>query len=48
MATFRSSVQSGRVGYYAERTPEIPQTVKFVVDTLKTADRDPQLADARP
>jgi hypothetical protein len=38
-------VQSGRIGYYAERTPEIPQTVKFVVDTLKTAERDPQLAD---
>ena len=41
----RGSVQSGRVGYYAERTPEIPQTVKFVVDTLKSAERDPRLAD---
>ena len=41
----RASVQSGRMGYYAERTPEIPQTVKFVVDTLKNADRDPSLAD---
>jgi Zn-dependent M16 (insulinase) family peptidase len=41
----RASVQSGRSGYYAERTPEIPQTVKFVVDTLKTAQRDPHLAD---
>jgi len=41
----RSSVQSGRMGYYAERTPEIPQTVKFVVDVLKTAERDPRLAE---
>jgi Zn-dependent M16 (insulinase) family peptidase len=41
----RASVQSGRMGYYAERTPEIPQTVKFVVDTLKSAERDPRLAE---
>ncbi|MBV8519384.1 MAG: hypothetical protein JO197_18475 [Acidobacteria bacterium] len=41
----RATVQSGRAGYYAERTPEIPQTVKFVVDTLKNAQRDPRLAD---
>ncbi len=41
----RASVQTGRQGYYAERTPEIPQTVKFVVDTLKSAERDPRLAD---
>jgi hypothetical protein len=41
----RGSVQSGRAGYYAERTPEIPQTVKFVVDILKNAERDPKLAD---
>ncbi len=40
-----ASVQSGRSGYYAERTPEIPQTVKFVVDTLKSAERNPRLAD---
>ena len=41
----RGNVQSGRVGYYAERTPEIPQTVKFVVDTLKSSERDPRLGD---
>jgi Zn-dependent M16 (insulinase) family peptidase len=41
----RGNVQSGRTGYYAERTPEVPQTVKFVVDTLKSAERDPRLAD---
>ncbi len=42
---FRGSVQSGRSGYYAERTPEIPQTVKFVIDTVKSAELDPRLAD---
>ncbi|HYI09945.1 MAG TPA: hypothetical protein VEK57_12875 [Thermoanaerobaculia bacterium] len=41
----RGSVQGGRSGYYAERTPEIPQTVKFVVDTIKAGERDPRLAD---
>jgi hypothetical protein len=41
----RGSVSSGRVGYYAERTPELPQTVRFVVDILKNAQRDPDLAD---
>lgn len=41
----RGTVASGRTGYYAERTPEIPQTVKFVVDTLKSAERDPRLGD---
>ncbi|HVG23246.1 MAG TPA: hypothetical protein VND45_03750 [Thermoanaerobaculia bacterium] len=42
---FRGTVQSGRTGYYAERTPEIPQTVKFVTETLKASSRDPRLAD---
>ena len=41
----RGTVAAGRTGYYAERTPEIPQTVKFVVDTLKSAERDPRLSD---
>ncbi|HUR83540.1 MAG TPA: hypothetical protein VM733_22480, partial [Thermoanaerobaculia bacterium] len=41
----RGNVSGGRVGYYAERTPEIPQTVKFVVDTLKSAERDPRLGE---
>lgn len=41
----RGSVQSGRIGYYAERTPEIPQTVKFVVDTIRDSEVDPKLAD---
>ena len=41
----RGGVSGARVGYYAERTPEIPQTVKFVVDTIKSAERDTTLAD---
>jgi hypothetical protein len=41
----RASVQAARNGYYAERTPEIPQTVKFVVETLKAAERDPRLGE---
>jgi Zn-dependent M16 (insulinase) family peptidase len=41
----RSSVGSGRGGYYAERTPELPQTVRFVINELKNAPRDTTLAD---
>jgi Zn-dependent M16 (insulinase) family peptidase len=41
----RGSVSGGRSGYYAERTPEIPQTVKFVVDTIRGSERNPLLAD---
>ncbi len=41
----RGSVSSGRHGYYAERTPELPQTVRFVVETLKDAPRNPSLGD---
>ncbi|HEX9160844.1 MAG TPA: hypothetical protein VF980_03980 [Thermoanaerobaculia bacterium] len=41
----RASVASDRMGYYAERTPELPQTVRFVVTELKNAPRDPSLAD---
>ncbi|HEV8659638.1 MAG TPA: hypothetical protein VGS96_13575, partial [Thermoanaerobaculia bacterium] len=41
----RATVASGRIGYYAERTPELPQTVHFVVNELKSAPRNPKLAD---
>jgi Zn-dependent M16 (insulinase) family peptidase len=41
----RASVAAGRMGYYAERTPELPQTVRFVVNELKNAPRDPSLGD---
>ncbi|MCU1229008.1 MAG: Zn-dependent peptidase (Insulinase) family [Acidobacteria bacterium] len=40
-----ASPTTGRMGYYAERTPEIPQTVKFVIDVVKNGHRDPSLAD---
>ena len=41
----RGTVASGRYGYYAERTPELPQTVRFVVHELKNEKRDTGLAD---
>jgi len=40
-----SSPTGGRESYYAERTPEIPQTLKFVIDELKKAPRDSGLTD---
>ena len=42
---FRGSPQSGRIGYYAERTPELPQTLRFVINELKKAEPDPGLAE---
>jgi Zn-dependent M16 (insulinase) family peptidase len=41
----QASTQAGRMGYYAERTPEIPQTVKFVIDVVKNGQRDAITAD---
>ncbi len=41
----RGSVGSGRAGYYAERTPELPQTVRFVIGELRNGARDTSLAD---
>lgn len=35
---------NGRVGYYAERSPDVAQTMGFVVNELKTATEDPALA----
>jgi hypothetical protein len=35
----------GRVGYYAERTPELPQTMKFVVSELQKTKPDESLVD---
>jgi Zn-dependent M16 (insulinase) family peptidase len=35
----------GRVSYYAERTPELPQTLRFVIDELKKAKPDPGLVE---
>ncbi|MFH2036333.1 MAG: hypothetical protein ABIJ45_08020, partial [Candidatus Zixiibacteriota bacterium] len=35
----------GRVRYYAERCPDIAETMKYVVDQMKNADDDPSLVD---
>ena len=35
----------GRLNYYAERTPELQQTLKFVIDELKKAAPDSALAE---
>jgi Zn-dependent M16 (insulinase) family peptidase len=42
---FRGSPGSGRLGYYAERTPELPQTLRFVINELKKAEPDPGLVE---
>jgi hypothetical protein len=37
---------TGRLNYYAERTPELPQTLRFVIDELKKAGKpDPALLE---
>ncbi len=41
----RGTVSQGSVGYYAERTPELPQTVRFVVDLVKSSKPDPALGE---
>jgi Zn-dependent M16 (insulinase) family peptidase len=35
----------GRIDYYAERTPELPQTLQFVISELKKAKPDPALVE---
>jgi Zn-dependent M16 (insulinase) family peptidase len=42
---FRTSLSRGIAGYYAERTPELPQTLRFVVDYVRDTPRDPGLVD---
>lgn len=39
------SPSTGRQSYYAERTPELPQTLRFVIEELKKAPRDPNLVE---
>ena len=41
----RGNVSGAQVGYYAERTPELPQTVRFVVDVVKASPRDDKLGE---
>ncbi|HZS45938.1 MAG TPA: hypothetical protein VFC63_12615, partial [Blastocatellia bacterium] len=40
-----SSPNAGVVSYYAERTPELPQTLKFVIDVIKKGNHDPALVE---
>lgn len=39
------SLATGRIGYYAERTPELPQTMKFVINVIKSARPEASLTD---
>ena len=41
----RGSIRDGYAGYYAERMPEIPQTLHFAIDTVRTGPRDPGFAE---
>jgi Zn-dependent M16 (insulinase) family peptidase len=41
----RSSLKDGYSGYYAERMPEIPQTLHFAIDVVKQGSREPQLSE---
>jgi hypothetical protein len=41
----RPRLLDGRLNYYAERTPELPQTLKFVITELKKAKPDASLTD---
>jgi Zn-dependent M16 (insulinase) family peptidase len=41
----RASATTGRLAYYAERTPEVSQTVRFVIDELKKTPPESGLAD---
>lgn len=41
----RGSVAQGRVGYYAERTPELSQTVRFVIGVIKDGQPEPTLGE---
>jgi len=41
----RGSIRDGYAGYYAERMPEIPQTLHFAIDVIKKGPRDPKLVE---
>ena len=40
-----SSPNTGRLTYYAERTPQLPQTLRFVIEEIRRAPRDSALVD---
>ncbi|MEZ4647285.1 MAG: hypothetical protein R3E97_00625 [Candidatus Eisenbacteria bacterium] len=41
----RSNEDHGRLLYYAERCPDLAQTLQFVIEELRNAPHDPSLAD---
>jgi len=41
----RGSTHDGYAGYYAERMPEVPQTLHFAIDVVKKGPRDPKLVE---
>jgi Zn-dependent M16 (insulinase) family peptidase len=41
----RGSTHEAYAGYYAERMPEIPQTLHFAIDVVKKGPRDPKLVE---
>ena len=41
----RVSLADGLLNYYAERTPELPDTLKFVIDYLRHSEADPSLVE---
>ena len=41
----RGNIRDGWSGYYAERMPEIPQTLHFAINVIKKGPHDPKLAD---
>ena len=40
-----TSLSAGLFNYYAERTPELPQTLHFVIDEIKKSPVDPSLGE---
>lgn len=42
---YRYNQSTGRVGYYAERCPDVSETMRFVVNQLRNADPVPGLTD---
>src|SRR6185312_1986251 len=41
----RGTVRDGWAGYYAERMPEIPQTLHFAINVIQKGPRDPQFGE---
>jgi Zn-dependent M16 (insulinase) family peptidase len=41
----QGDVQQGTSGYYADRMPDVTQTLHFVIDTIRQGPRDPRLTE---